>query len=52
MKVISEKLDIMNLFKKLYRDEILQEREIIKDDIIEMSEECKSNLYSLYKKSL
>ena len=52
MKVITEKLDIMNLFKKLYRDELLQERENIKDDIIEMSEECKANLHSLYKKSL
>ena len=52
MKVITEKLDIMNLFKKLYRDELLQEKENIKDDIIEMSEECKAKLHSLYKKSI
>ena len=52
MKLITEKLDIMNLFKKLYRDELLQERVNIKDDIIEMSEECKENLHSLYQKSL
>ena len=52
MKLITEKLDVMNLFKKLYRDELLQERVNIKDDIIEMSEECKENLHSLYKKPL
>ena len=52
MKIITEKLDIMNLFKKLYRDELLQEKENIKDDIIEMSEECKAKLHSLYKKSI
>ena len=44
MKVITEKLDIMNLFKKLYIDEIIQEKVKIKDVKIEMSEECKENL--------
>ena len=52
MKVITEKLDIMNLFKKIYRDEVLQEKEKIIDDIIEMSEECKGKLHSLNKISV
>ena len=52
MKVITEKLDIINLFKKLVKDEIIQERENIINDSIEMSDECKANLYSIYKKAL
>jgi hypothetical protein len=50
MKVITEKLDIMNLFKKIYRDEKLQEKEMVSHDSIEMSDECKENLLSVYKK--
>ena len=50
MKVITEKLDIMNFFKKLYRDEKLQEKDIILHDSIEMSDECKEKLLSVYKK--
>ena len=49
MKVITEKLDIMNLFKNLYRNEIIQEKEINQEEIIEMSENCKVNLRKLYK---
>ena len=43
MKVITEKLDIMNLFKKLYIDEKIQEKANIKDVTIELSYECKEN---------
>ena len=53
MKLITEKLDILNLFRKIYREELLQDKENlndINDDIIEMSEECKEYLHSLYKK--
>ena len=50
MKVITEKLDIMNLFKKIYRDEKLQEKEMVSSDSIEMSDECKENLLNVYKK--
>ena len=49
MKVITEKLDIMNLFKNLYRNEKIQEKEINQEEIIEMSENCKVNLRKLYK---
>ena len=44
MKMICEKLDIINLFIKLHRDEILQEK-FNNEDIIEMSDECKQNLH-------
>ena len=49
MKIISDRLDIMNLFKKLYRDEKFIEKFNIEDDIIEMSNECKRNLKDLLK---
>ena len=50
MKIITEKLDLMNIFKKIYRDEKLQEKENISNVIIEMSEECKKNLMIVNKK--
>ena len=50
MKVIIEKLDILNLFKKIYRAERLQEIDNLFEDYIEMSDECKQNLLNLYKK--
>ena len=50
MKVITEKLDILNLFKKIYRAERLQEIDNLFEDYIEMSDECKQNLLNLYKK--
>ena len=49
MKVIREKLDIINLFKNIYRNEKMQERDITKEETIEMSEKCKTNLKNLYK---
>ena len=39
IKIIVEKLDLVNIFKKLYKEEKNQER-IIKDDAIKMSHNC------------
>ena len=50
MKVIKEKLDIINIFKNLCRDELYQEKEKINEtEIIEMSDSCKNNLEIVYK---
>ena len=48
MKIVSEKLDILYLFRVLSRDESLQEKLMEKEQIIEMSDECKDNLQFLY----
>ena len=47
LRIISEKLDILNIFKRLYRDE-----NINKNNIIEMSKECKQKLYEYRNKLL
>ena len=47
MNIISEKLDIFNIFDKLYKDEKIQEK-LLKNDIIQMSDECKINIQSIY----
>jgi len=52
MKIIIEKLDIMNLFKKIYRDEKLQEKLDDNDEYIEMTDECKTKLHDIYKSTL
>lgn len=52
MKIIIEKLDIINVFKKIYRDEIVQSKIETKDELIEMSDECKKNIHDLFKSSL
>ena len=44
MKIIIENLDIMNLFRNLHRLEKMRDKNNTKDDVIEMSEECKKNL--------
>ena len=50
MKVIKEKLDIINIFKNLCRDELFQENEKINEsEIIEMSDSWKNNLEIVYK---
>ena len=41
MSVINEKLDILNIFRILHKDEIIQEKIQNKEDIFEMSETCK-----------
>ena len=49
MKFIKEKLDIFNIFDKIYKSEKFQEK-IIKQDIFEMSAECKKKLLSINNK--
>jgi hypothetical protein len=49
MKFIKEKLDIFNIFDKVYKSEKFQEK-IIKQDIFEMSAECKKKLLSINNK--
>ena len=51
MKLISEKLDIINMFIKLHKDEKIQEK-LIREDIIEMSDECKINIQNFIKSNL
>ena len=48
MKIIVEKLDVINLFKEVYRAEKDQKNYINNDEIIEMSDECKLNLKDIY----
>lgn len=52
MKLIIEKLDILNLFKNVYNVENIKESFNPKDEIIEMSDECKNNLKDISKISL
>ena len=52
MKIIIEKLDIMNLFKRIYRDEKLQEMQDDKEEYIKMSDECKTQLFDIYNRTL
>ena len=47
MKIIVEKLDIMNIFNRVYKDEKIQERMNFED--IEMSDECKQKIDLIYK---
>ena len=48
MEIITEHLDILNIFKKLYRDVKIQEKlQNEKDDIIKMSEKCIQKLNSI-----
>ena len=43
LKIIVEKLDILNIFRKLYRDEKIQEKFKV-ENIIDMSDECKQKI--------
>ena len=49
MNVIKEKLDIFNIFDIVYRSEKIHEK-LIKQEIFEMSDECKKNLLSVNNK--
>ena len=50
MNVITQNLDILNIFKKLFLDEKIQEKlKKEKDDSIKMSDECINNLSSVNK---
>jgi len=43
MNIISEKLDVFNIFEKMYKDEEIMEK-IVCNKTIEMSDECKIRL--------
>ena len=43
MKLIIEKLDLLNLFRTIYRDEKIHLK-IKNQDLINMSKKCKKNL--------
>ena len=47
MRIIIEKLDILNIFKKIHRDEKLQENLKDSEDMFKMSDTCKHKLQSL-----
>ena len=49
MKIVTEKLDLMNLFKILYKEEKNQTNSDTKFEVIEMSEECIIGLQKLNK---
>ena len=44
MKVITERLDIMNMFVKLYQDEKVQEKILSNFEGIRMSDDCIYNI--------
>ena len=48
MRIVREKLDILNLFRKLFIDDKIQEKFKIKDEIAEMSDKCKRNIHEIY----
>ena len=50
MLIISEKLDVFNIFEQLYKFEKKEKEKKIKTDIIEMSEIGKFKLESFNKK--
>ena len=49
MNIISEKMDIFNIFEKMYKDEEIMEK-IVCNKTIEMSDECKIKLQSINHK--
>ena len=48
MNIVIDQLDIINIFRKMYRNEKIQEK--IKDFPIEMSDECKLKIHGLINK--
>ena len=52
MKIVSEKLDILYLFRVLYKYEKLQEKFAKKKETIEMSDECINDLNLLNNKKI
>ena len=48
MKIIIEKLDIINLFIKIYKDEKKKDIIVGKNEFIEVSEECKKTVHEIY----
>ena len=48
MNIITKKMDIFNIFEKMYKDEELMEK--MSNKAIEMSDQCKIKLQSIYNK--
>ena len=48
MRLVSQYLDVINLFKKSFRETLLIEK-IKEENVIEMSDECKENVQKVYK---
>ena len=46
MNIVGEKLDVFNIFEKMYKDEEIMEK-IVCNKTIEMSDECKIKIQSL-----
>ena len=49
MRIVTEKLDIFNLFERLYIDEIMLKK-ALKNEIIGMSDECKIKIREIFSK--
>ncbi len=47
MRIIMEKMDILFMFKKMYRDDKIQENYVFKDEAIIMSDECRQHIQKL-----
>ena len=48
MKIIIEKLDIINLFKKIYKMKKKKDVIVGKNEFIEVSDECKKTVNEIY----
>ena len=46
-----EKMDILFMFKKIYRDEKMQENYTFKDEAITMSNECQQKLFNFHSEN-
>ena len=44
MRIIMEKMDILFMFKKIYRDEKMKENYAFKDEAIIMPDKCQQHL--------
>ena len=49
MRIITEKLDVFNLFERMYIDELMQKK-ALKNEIIGMSDECKIRIREILSK--
>ena len=49
MNIISENIDIFNIFEKMYKNEEIMEK-LVSNNTIEMSDKCKIKLQSIYNK--
>ena len=49
MRIIMEKMDILYMFKKIIKEDKIQEKLDINNIQIDMSDECKQNIIKIYK---